>query len=93
MIWEIPKKVCFHEGILFVLLDETSGHGSLFVLRKFIATTGGRNVHNDKKCVRSNPSVVHDFKYLIDQLLVSTLNKILESKLTITLISLLLYIF
>lgn len=37
--------------------------------------------------------VVHDFEYLIDQLLVSTLNKILESKLTIILISLLRYIF
>ena len=37
--------------------------------------------------------VVHDFEYLIDQLLVSTLNKILESKLKIILISVLWYIF
>jgi len=37
--------------------------------------------------------VAHDLEYLIDQLLVSALNKIFESKLTIVLISLLWYIF
>lgn len=37
--------------------------------------------------------VVHDLEYLTDQFLVSALNKILESKLTIVLISLLWYIF
>jgi hypothetical protein len=36
---------------------------------------------------------VHDLEYLIDQLLVSAIKKILESKLTIILISLLWYIF
>lgn len=88
-----PQKICFYEGILFVLLDEISGHGNLFVLRKFIATTGVEMSAMRRNVSGVNRHVVHDFEYLIDQLLVSTLNKILESKLIITLISLLRYIF
>jgi hypothetical protein len=76
MIWEIPPQKCFYEGILFALLDETSGHGNLLVLMKLFSTTECRNVHNVKKRVRSGVThhVVLSFENLVDLLLVSALN-------------------
>jgi hypothetical protein len=87
------QKICFYEEILFVLPDETSGHGSLVFCESLLQLQAVEMSTMRRNVSGVTHHVVHDLEYLTDQFLVSALNKILESKLTIVLISLLWYIF